>query len=174
MHSVSRAYISEKYEKIDLFRIFDNFVLSMHFPFIQFQPLNDAPRARFYKNFLAKTKRKDAAMKWFENSPYGINFKVNTNYDKPDLPEEFVSIGINDNGRLDYQIQWKEEYGRTIHDIKKSYELVRTLIKKINGENSKSRIKLTIPTDDQFRFAFITTIQKIELPGNLTIDHDDL
>lgn len=174
MHSVSRAYISDKYEKIDLFRIFDNFVLSMHFPFIQFQPLNDAPRARFYKNFLAKTKRKDAVMKWFENSPYGINFKVNTNYDKPDLPEEFVSIGINDNGRLDYQIQWKEEYGRTIHDIKKSYELVRTLIKKINAENSKSRTKLTVPADDQFRFAFITTIQKIELPGNLMIDHDDL
>ena len=168
--SVIRAYLLNRYEKINLFRIFDNFMLDMDYPFIQFQPTDGTPRYRFVDEYLMKNEKKEIIMKWFENSPYGISFKVKVN-DKSDY--KYMAINLSDNGRIDYKIQWKEEDMSTVDDIANTYHYIQKLVKKINIENQKFNIVLNMPENDDFRFAFINSIQKFELPEKFTINHDD-
>ena len=73
-------------------------------------------------------------MKWFENSPYGISFKVRIN-EKSDY--KYMAINLSENGRIDYKIQWKEEDMSTLDDISKTYQYIRKLVEKINKENEK-------------------------------------
>ena len=77
--SVIRAYLLDRYKKIDLFRIFDNFMLDDNYPFIQYQPTDGTPRYRYSEKYLIENEKKEIIMKWFENSPYGISFKVRVN-----------------------------------------------------------------------------------------------
>lgn len=169
--SVIRAYLSNKNAKIDLFRIFDNFLLDQEYPFVQYQPIDGYPRYKYNEKYLIENQKKDLIMKWFENSPYGISFKVrileHTEY-------KYVAINLSDNGRIDYKIQWKEDDMSTVEDISKTYHYVRKLINKIIVENEKNGLKLRMPTDDDFKFAFINTIQRIELPDDFVINHNDL
>ena len=169
--SVIRVYLLERYKKINLFRIFDNFMLDVNYPFIQFQPTDGTPRYRYSEKYLIENEKKEIIMKWFENSPYGISFKVRVN-EKSDY--KYMAINLSDNGRIDYKIQWKEEDMSTVDDISKTYKYIRRLVKKINTENEKFHIKLNLPTNDDFKFAFINTIQRFELPNNFTINHNDL
>lgn len=169
--SVIRAYLLDRYKKLDLFRIFDNFTLDENYLFIQYQPTDGAPRLRFNSQYLIENEKKEIIMKWFENFPYGISFKVRVN-EKSDY--KYMAINLSDNGRIDYKIQWKEEDMSTVDDIKHTYQYIRDLIKKINKENEKFHIKLNIPTDEEFKFAFINTIQRFELPNNFIINHNDL
>jgi hypothetical protein len=169
--SVIRAYLLDRYKKIDLFRIFDNFMLDANYPFIQYQPTDGTPRYRYSEKYLIENERKEIIMKWFENSPYGISFKVKVN-EKSDY--KYMAINLSDNGRIDYKIQWKEEDMSTVDDISQTYQYIRKLVEKINQENEKFHIKLNIPKDEEFKFAFINTIQKFELPNNFTINHNDL
>lgn len=168
--SFLRAYLLDKNTKIDLFRIFDNFILDENHPFIQYQPSDGTPRSRYNQEYLIKNERKEIIMKWFENSPYGISFKVRVN----EATSKYMSISLSDTGRIDYKIQWKESDKSTIDDINKTYPHVRNLIAKINEENSKYGINLNIPSDDDFHFAFVNTIQKFELPEDFVINHNDL
>ena len=109
---------------------------------------------------------KDSLIKWFENAPYGLSFKVKVDETK------FISIGIMENGRIEYKITWKEEDKATTEEIYKSYEYIKELIRKINSENKK--VKIMIPEDNKFKFAFINTIQKFNLPKGFKINHNDL
>lgn len=169
--SVIRAYLLDRYKKVDLFRIFDNFMLDADYPFIQYQPTDGTPRYRYSEKYLIENERKEIIMKWFENAPYGISFKVRVN-EKSDY--KYMAINLSENGRIDYKIQWKEEDMSTVDDIKYTYQYIKKLVEKINKENDKYHIKLNIPTDDHFKFAFINTIQKFELPNNFVINHNDL
>ncbi len=169
--SVIRAYLLDRYKKVDLFRIFDNFMLDSEYPFIQYQPTDGTPRYRYSEKYLMENEKKEIIMKWFENSPYGISFKVRVN-ERSDY--KYMAINLSDNGRIDYKIQWKEEDMSTVDDISQTYQYIRRLIEKINKENEKYHIKLNMPTDDEFKFAFINTIQKFELPNNFSVNHNDL
>ncbi|AYV85120.1 MAG: hypothetical protein Satyrvirus4_17 [Satyrvirus sp.] len=169
--SVIRAYLVERYKKIDLYRIYDNFILDAEYPFIQYQPTDGTPRFRYSEKYLIENERKEIIMKWFENSPYGISFKVRVD-EASDY--KYMAINLSDNGRIDYKIQWKEEDMSTVDDIKYTYKYIRKLVEKINKENGKFHIKLNMPTDDEFKFAFINTIQRFELPENFMINHNDL
>ena len=169
--SVIRSYLTDRYKKVDLFRIFDNFILDENYPFIQYQPLDGVSRYRYNEKYLLQNERKEIIMKWFENSPYGISFKVRVS-DRSDY--KYMAINLSDNGRIDYKIQWKEEDMSTVSDIGKTYKYIRRLVEKINKENEKFYIRLNIPSDENFKFAFINTIQKFELPDNFTINHNDL
>lgn len=168
--SFLRTYLLERDTKVDLFRVFDNFLLDENYPFIQYQPTDGTPRSRYNEEYIIKNERKEIIMKWFENSPYGISFKVRVD----DVVIKYMSISLSDTGRIDYKIQWKEADMSTINDIKKTYPYVRELITKINSENSKYGIHLNVPTDDDFQFSFVNTIQRFELPENFIIDHNDL
>jgi hypothetical protein len=92
--------------------------------------------------------------KWFETSVYGISFKKKVNQKGDD--NKYITISLNDNGKMEYKIQWKEEDHAEYKDIISSYEEIRELIRKINNENNK--LKLEVPYNDKFKFAFINTL----------------
>lgn len=154
-------------EKFDLYKIFDNFIVNEEYPFIQYQ----TPDSQLTYKFYTKTKNvndNNIFAKWFENAPYGISFKINIDKEN----NKYISINMNENGRIEYKITWTESDQATIEDIKKSYIYVINLLNKINSENKK--IKIIIPNDDQFKYAFINTIQKFMIPDKFKIDHNDL
>ena len=152
-------------EKIDLYKIFDNFVVSKDYPFVQYQ----TPDSQLTYKFFTKTKNienKEILNKWFENAPYGISFKIKVDDNK------YISINLHENVRIEYKITWKEEDKATIDNIKESYKYVNNLLLKINNENKK--IKLILPDEDKYKYAFINTILKFSLPNKNKINHNDL
>ena len=150
--------------KIDLYRIFDNYIVNEKFPFIQYHT-SDGKLIFKHHSVDIKYDKNIILSKWFENSPYGISFKILNN-------NKYTAINMNENGIIDYKSQWKEEDKAVIENIYDSYELIRDLIKKINSENLK--LKLEIPVNNKFKFAFINTIQQFVLPKNFLISHNDL
>lgn len=160
-------------KKVDLYRIFNEFIPTDQYPFIQYQT-PDGQIAFSYKedtiNESLKIKNNaDVLSKWFENSPYGISFKIKI---KERGIEKFMAIGLTESGRIEYKTQWKEADMATIEDIKNTYNYVKDLVKKINIE--KNKVQFDIPYDSEFKYAFINTIQKFELPGEYNINHNDL
>lgn len=184
--SVVRAYVIDpetmnnprQFRSVDLYRIFDNFELNSDYPFIQYQPGDGAPRIRYNERELIAHERKDTIAKWFENSPYGINFKVRyirSEIAKTASPgEKYMTINLSDTGKINYKIVWKESDESTLEDITRTYDYIYRLINKINSENVDNTLRLKVPLESDFRFAFISTIQKFDLPGRYTINHNDL
>jgi len=171
IQTVVRTYISKETHKINLFYIFDNFVLNEEYPFIQLQMNDNAPRIKYHEKYLLENSRKDIISKWFETTQYGISFKTNIS-DKNE--KNYIAINLNETGRLDYKINWKEEDNYSVEDVSITYIYIKNLIKKINSENEKFGITFDVPTDEDFKFAFMNTIQKIELPDKLVINHNEL
>jgi hypothetical protein len=154
-------------EKYNLYKIFDNFIVSEEYPFIQYQ----TPDSQLTYKFFTKTKKIDdmeILSKWFETAPYGISFKIKMK----EIENKYISINLNENGRLEYKITWKEEDQATIDSIKQSYHYVNDLLLKINSENKK--IKFILPEDNNYKYAFINTIQKFTLNDKYKINHNDL
>ena len=159
------------YNKFNLYRIFDNFVVNNKYPFIQYQ----TPDGQLtYKIFTNTEKTEDIAdmNKWFENAPYGISFKIKLDSKNIKTQDKYLSFNLHETGRIEYKITWKEVEEATITDVRQTYIYVRELLTKINSENTK--IKFILPDDDRFKFAFINTIQKFTLPEKLKINHNDL
>jgi hypothetical protein len=162
-------------KKIDLFRIFDNYILNEKYPFLQWHTHDGRSLFKLY----TKNKETDeTAIKskwinsqWFENAPYGISFKVKVSDDGPSK-NKYIAINLSDNGRIEYKNQYKEEDGATIDDVNNTYSFVKEIIGKINKENRK--LELCIPADSDYEYAFINTIQQFELPNNYKINHNDL
>lgn len=157
--------------KFNLYRIFDNFIVDKKYPFIQFQTPDSQLTYKFYTR-AEKMDNQEVLSKWFENAPYGISFKIKINNEKIKTDDKFISIGLHENGRIEYKITWKEDDEATVEDINETYNYVRELLKKINSENKK--IKFILPQDDRFKYAFINTIQKFTIPDNFKINHNDL
>jgi hypothetical protein len=172
--SVIHAYLTHTnnygHDLLDLYAITDNFDMSEKYPFMQYQSPDGRMNYKIYK--YSEEKDKNAIMaQWFENSPYGISFKIQA-AQKGGSTNKYISISLNETGRLEYKIQWKEEDQATIDDIKKTYFIVKDLIEKINSENPK--LKINIPTDDDFKYAFINSIQQFEITDKKNINHNDL
>jgi len=162
--------------KIDLFRIFNEFTMIHKYPFIQYQTIDGQIIFKYSEKYIEEFSRKkdniNVLSKWFENAPYGISFKIRINGNNKSDQEKFMAINLNDNGRIEYKTQWKEDDMATIDDIKNTYNYVRDLIKKINME--KNKVKIDIPKDIEFKYAFINSIQKFILPDRFIINHNDL
>lgn len=171
--SVIHVRIRVKEGKMDLFRIFNEFKVNDQYPFIQYQTIDGRIIFKYNEkeiNKFKKDKNKHSLLKkWFENAPYGISFKVKINENGT---EKFIAITLTDNKRIEYKTVWKEEEKATVEDINKTYRYVKDLIKKLNGENNK----LTIhhPKDEEFKYAFINSIQKFILPDKFIINHNNL
>jgi hypothetical protein len=182
--SVVRAYVIDheiasnplQFRSVDLYRIFDNFELNSDYPFIQYQPADGAPRIRYNERELIARERKETIAKWFENSPYGINFKVRyvRSASIPSTDEKYMTINLSDTGKINYKIVWKESDESVLDDITRTYDYIYRLINKINAENADNTLRLKVPLETDFKFAFISTIQKFDLPGRHTINHNDL
>ena len=172
--SLNLRFENNAKKKIDLFRLFNEFEPTEKYPFIQYQS-PDGNMVFKYKEstintYLKKKANKEIIQKWFENAPYGISIKVKI-LEKED-EDKFMAINLDENTKINFKTQWKEEDMSTVDDIKKSFSYVKELIEIINKTKLKTRI--VIPEDDEFRFAFINTIQKFELPEKYVIDHNDL
>ena len=152
-------------EKYDLYKLFDNFIVNEEYPFIQYQTPDTQITYKFYEKSKTINDR-EILMKWFESSPYGLSFKINIDENK------FMSINLNENGRLEYKITYREEDKATIDDIKKSYNIVNKLLLKLNSENKK--IKFVLPNENKYKYAFINTIFQFHLPNKYKINHNDL
>jgi hypothetical protein len=151
--------------KFNLYRIFDSFVVDDKYPFIQYQTPDSSMTYKFY-NKTEKINETEILSKWFESTPYGVSFKIKTD------DNFFTSVSLNETGKIEYKITWKENDNAVVDDIKKSYKYVYDLIGKINNENKK--IKIIIPDERKFKYAFINSIMKFEIPGKYKINHNDL
>jgi hypothetical protein len=171
---VNLRFIGNK-KKLDLYRIFNEFQTSEIYPYIQYQTIERGAVYKYSKDEINKyVKDKDnfdILYKWFEISPYGINFKVKVT-DESSGKTKFMSIGLNESGRIEYKTQWQEADNATIDDIKKTYVYVKDLVDKINKESPMN--KVVVPEDEEFKYAFINTIQKYEIPEKFVINHNDL
>lgn len=160
-------------EKVDLYRIFNEFLPNSEYPFIQYQTRDGNIVFKFkedeIRNYVKEEVSRDIISKWFENVPFGISFKIKT---KDKIGEKFMAINLSESGRIEYKIQWKEDEKATIDDIKNTYIYIKNLIEIINKD--KNRVKFDIPNDDEFKYAFINTIQKFVLPDKKPINHNDL
>jgi len=156
--------------RINLYRIFDSFIVNETYPFIQQQINGDKVVFKFNQEH--KEVDKDAIMsKWFENSPYGINFKIKVEQ-KGNATNKYIAVSLFETGRLEYKSTWKEEDQATNEDVVKTYQNIKDLIKKINAENKK--ISIVEPENHQFKYAFINTIQHFEFPNKISINHNDM
>lgn len=159
--------------RVDLYRIFNEFEVSVEYPFIQYQTQDGQITFKYHEeeinNYLKKKENISVLSKWFENAPYGISFKVKIVERDVD---KFMAINLNENGRIEYKTQWKEDDMATIEDIVKTYNYVKNLVTEMNKYNIKN--KFMIPQDIEFKYAFINTIQKFDLPEDFVINHNDL
>ena len=160
-------------QKIDLFRIFNEFTTNEEYPFVQYQTMDGQIIYKFDEKIMGEYSTNkdntDILLKWFENAPYGISFKVKI---KEMGTYKFMAINLNDTGRIEYKTQWKEDDLATIDDIINTYNYVKKLIEKINNE--KNKVQFEIPHNEEFKYAFINTIQKFQLPDKYFINHNDL
>ena len=166
---------SEIVPKINLYKIFNDYEVNEEYPFIQYQTPDSNIIYKFDEKainsyIIDKTNNnKDILTKWFENAPFGINFKIK--YE--DLSgERFMAVTLIDTGKIEYKTQWREENKGTIYDIKKTYDIIRKIVLKLNSD--KNKMQFEIPTDDDFKFAFLNSIQKFNLPKKFIINHNDL
>jgi len=155
--------------KIDLYRIFDNFLVSNKYPFVQYQTMDAKLVFKFYQ-MTDETDKQTIMTKWFENAPYGLSFKVRI--DKFKDGDKYIAINLNESGRIDYKTQWKEEDEIDFDYIKNTFDDVINLLKKINDENIK--VQFNMPETKHFKYAFINTIQQFMLPNKFNINHNDL
>ena len=163
--------------KIDLYRIFDNFKPTEDFPQLNF---NTMEREKYSKSdrkvinkLLMNNKDMDAEItKWFEMTSFGITFIVKILDEKKKSGVKYISVSLSETGRIEYKTQWIESEHATIDDIYKTYDNVRNLVEKISSTTKKD--KLYVPVDQEFKFAFINTIQKFVLPEKYIINHNDL
>ena len=160
--------------KLDLFRVFYDFVPSDIYPFIQYQLFDgQIPTIKYHENYMyeaTKTKSDiDMIRNWFENSPYGISFKMRVKENK------FIVINLNEVGKIEYKSNWKEEEYATILDVIKTYIDIKNLVISINAllQTHPKKMYIKIPEDYEFRFAFINSIQSFKLPESTIISHND-
>lgn len=160
--------------KLDLFRIFNDFTPTERYPFIQYQMADGQIIIKYFEEYMyefSKTKENiEMITKWYENSPYGISFKVKINENK------YMPININDIGKIEYKTIFKEDDEGNINDVINTYEYVKELVGKINETlvNHPRKVSVRMPENWEFRFAFINCIQKFKLPDNKIINHNDL
>jgi hypothetical protein len=181
VNKASGQYGSVSLPKLDLFRIFNDFTPNERYPFIQYQVPDGQIIFKYYEDYMyefSKSKENiEILTKWFENSPYGISFKVRLNSEQDGVEKDkFMAINISEIGKIEYKTQWKEEDNANIFDIINTYGYVKELVIKINETlmNHPRKISIRVPDDWEFRFAFINCIQKFKLPDNKIIDHNDL
>ena len=160
-------------EKLDLYRIFNEFTVNSDYPFVLYQTIDGNIVYKFndeeVNKYMQTPDNAQQLTKWFENTPIGVTFRFPIN-DK--FGERFLSVTINENNRLEYKIVWKEENSAEFDDLRITFPQITKLITKINNSNTKQ--KLYLPDDSEFKYAFINTVQKFELPEKFNINHNDI
>lgn len=124
--------------KIDLFKIFNNFILNDSYPFIQYLSTDGTPYYRYKEKSLCE-QMKEVIIKWFDESLNGINFIINVNNQ---TEQKYVTINLNNTGMIEY-IQQKEDTIITKND-EQSHQVIKELVNKINRENNQYLFTLSL------------------------------
>lgn len=165
-----RSYVLPGYQKLDLFRVFDNFRLSETYPYIHYLSNSGPSRSKIHSPTAAESGAKLYA-KWLEGSSYGINLKIRVDRETAGHVK-YMTVNIIETGRLDYKIQWRENEGATLESALESRQYVYSLIDKINQENEEYGIRLYRPKREGFSYSFINSIMRFHLPSGAKIDHN--
>jgi len=171
--SLQTQKTNSAFSKLDLYRIFNEFIVNKEYPFVLYQTIDGNIVYKFHEEeinkYMSTPANSELLTKWFENTPIGITCRFPIT-DK--FGERFLSVTINDNGRMEYKIVWKEEDNASFDDLKLSFPHINKLINKLNSE--KNRQRFYIPEESEFKYAFINTVQKFELPEKFNINHNDI
>lgn len=166
---------TNNFRRINMFRIYDGIIPNATYPFVQYMSPDGNVSFKFNEEEMAKYAQNKNVMyvvsAWFQNVSYGISFKIRTDDMSTNNPR-FMTVNLSDLGRVDYKIQWKEADKASIGDIAKTHSIIVKLITEIN--NTSIRKKFEIPSSDDFKTAFITTIQRFEFESEHKINHNDL
>ena len=158
------------FQRLELFKIFNNFILTDKYIFIKYTQYNGDSIYKFKEDSINNMiQNKDFytnIIKWFENNKYGILFKIN--YDNVHIP---MTVFIDVNGKLTFKLHWKEEDKIMVEDIESYYYIIKDLIKELNKIIESP---LEIPNDNEFKISFITSIEKFSLSSNKEINHNQL
>ena len=173
-HAVINTYLGHENtfnsSNLDLYRIFDNFDMNSDFPFLNYQLIDGKMVYKYYTVDMEKD-REEIKSRWFETIPFGISFKIKVNL-KKFASTKYIAVSLTETGRLEYKVQFKEEDKATTEDIKESFIYIKKLLLKINNENDK--LKIMLPDDSKFEYAFINSIQKFQFNNKNTLNHNDL
>lgn len=167
--------------KLDFFKIFDNFELNdENMPLIQYKTNSYDINIKYNDKFI--TNNQTTIKKMLENNYenykliFYINMKTGYNEYIEDASEQhkYIIVILYPNGMLNYSIQWKENDKIKMEDIDIYHIYIKQLIEKINGENEKYGNVIEIPENKDFNISFLNSIQKIIIPKNSQINHNDL
>ena len=125
-------------DKFNLYRIFDNFIVSEEYPFIQYMTSDSQLRYKLYNKMKKQDDDMEILSRWFENVSYGLSFKIKAT----DIENKYISINMSETGRLEYKITWKEENAAVIDDIKKSYRKLASKYHPDSGGSHKDFINI--------------------------------
>ena len=81
----------------------------------------------FIKQHTKEVDKEAIASKWFENSPYGINFKIKVKSSdiKGGSTNKYIAVTMFETGRLEYKATWKEEDHATNDDVLGTYKYIK-------------------------------------------------
>ena len=157
------------FNRLDLFKIFDEFILDDKYIFIQcVQQSRDMVykfNEKIINDLINNENMYDNIVKWFDNNKYGLTFKLLIN-------SKIISVTLDVMGRLNYKLHWKESDNKYYSNISDSYIYIKTLIEDINNVGINS--KFEIPKDADFKTTFITAIAKFNLNSEKSVNHNDL
>lgn len=152
-------------EMIDLYLIFENFIVSKTIPFIRYHNKNHKNFFKIYTK--TSSEDKEQFLKWIENTPIGISLKIYLEEYK-----KYVTLKIYDTGKIEYTTQWKENQQITIKNVEDTYPLIISIIKNIIRMDS--RIKLKIPRLSDFRIEFVNAIQILNFKSDKKINFENI
>lgn len=178
IHLMLKSGDTTNFRRINLFKIFNDITLDDTYPFVQYINQDNKMLHKFNEEVLREYAKDNDSYKiisaWFKGSPATMSFKVRM---KDIIGDDFrfITINLNILGRIDYKVQWKEDYKATVNDIPRTYEIINKLIDKLNQTSIKNKFEMPAPED--FKTAFITTNQRFQLgdeAANYNINHNDL
>ncbi len=183
------------FNRLELFKIFDDFLVNNKYVFIQLvQPnkkmiykfnekiitdyiqnysfndkndiLEETPDTlSFVSDDINSSKNLKKIIKWFDRNKTGLTFKLL-------IDNKWMSVNLDQSGMLSYKIHWKEENQHVYSDIQDSYDIIKQLIKDINKTSIIN--KFNIPLDNDFETMFVSSIAKFKLPKDVNINHNVL
>jgi len=102
--------INKIFDRIDVYKIFDNYIVDETYPFIQYQTTNKKIIFKIYDK-MNEIVDINTSYKWFESAPYDINIKIKTH------TTSFISINIIASGRVEIKYQWLENEKASLKDL---------------------------------------------------------
>ena len=184
------------FNRLELFKIFNDFTLNNKYIFVQLTELNKKTVYKFNEKVINDIIQNSAINEINDNlteeNPDTLSFinedaastlkykqivnwfnknKLGLTF-KVWLDNKTYSIHISLTGDLYYKVHWKEDDHKGYEDIIKSYDLIKQIIKDINKTSITN--KFTVPLDNDFETMFVSSIAEFKLPNDVIINHNVL